>query len=122
MQLFKISTVIVAVAFTPSEAAEVAASNSLAASIRGALSPGGLVDPVAFAQNRCPVSFATCLRDSACSKEINGVLINGLNPMSSAAVNLQQCVSSALFSARFALAQPGGEKQIENGPPAADGS
>ncbi len=37
MQLFKIATAIVAVAFTASEAAEVAASNSLAASITNLL-------------------------------------------------------------------------------------
>jgi hypothetical protein len=81
-----------------------------------------LEDPIAFAENRCPQSVAKCLRDSPCSQEFNGVLVGGLNPISPAAQALQQCVSSALFSLRFVLGQPGGEKKIENGPPASDGS
>ncbi len=92
------------------------------AAMVGALSPSGLEDPIGFAENRCPQSVAKCLRDSPCSQEFNGVLVGGLNPVSPAAQALQQCVSSALFSLRSVLAQPGGEKKIENGPPASDGS
>jgi hypothetical protein len=98
MQLVKIATAIVAVAFTASEAAEVVASNSLAASIRGAHSTAGLEDPVMFARKRCPEAFDKCLEDRACFGEIRGVLIGGLNPISPAAQDLQKCVSSALFS------------------------
>jgi hypothetical protein len=81
------------------------------AAMVGALSPAGLEDPVGFAENRCPQSVAKCLKDSPCSQEFHGVLIGGLNPISPAAQGLQQCVSSALFSLRNVLGQPGGGKE-----------
>ena len=114
------------------------ASEGVARMLGTDLGPGlGLKNPAAFAQNRCPKTLKKCLLDRArhlepqfnragaleevpgCSQEIDD-LIAGLQPISHAAQDLKQCVSSAKFAARFALALPDGEEKIENGPPASD--